>query len=118
VQCALVFEKEGKLTGAESGAVKLDCPDVQLCRLSARSAQTSNITCCCQQTAQHVLRCNHGLPSRGLLKAFVAADPLGVKHSLANPGKVPLELIEVQSGIYLGEDDIVRFEDRYGRLSK
>lgn len=44
--------------------------------------------------------------------------PLGVKHSLANPGKVPLELIEVQSGSYLGEDDIVRFEDRYGRLVK
>ena len=44
--------------------------------------------------------------------------PLGVKHSLANPGKVPLELIEVQSGVYLGEDDIVRFEDRYGRLEK
>jgi mannose-1-phosphate guanylyltransferase len=44
--------------------------------------------------------------------------PLGVKHSLANPGKVPLELIEVQSGVYLGEDDIVRFEDRYGRLAK
>lgn len=42
--------------------------------------------------------------------------PLGVKHSLSNPGKVPLELIEVQSGVYLGEDDIVRFEDRYGRL--
>ncbi len=41
--------------------------------------------------------------------------PLGVKHSLSNPGKVPLELIEVQSGAYLGEDDIVRFEDRYGR---
>jgi len=41
--------------------------------------------------------------------------PLGIKHSLSNPGKVPLELIEVQSGAYLGEDDIVRFEDRYGR---
>ena len=41
--------------------------------------------------------------------------PLGTKHSLSNPGKVPLELIEVQSGAYLGEDDIVRFEDRYGR---
>jgi len=41
-----------------------------------------------------------------------------VKHSLSNPGKVPLELIEVQSGAYLGEDDIVRFEDRYGRLAK
>ncbi len=41
--------------------------------------------------------------------------PLGETHSLANPGKVPLELIEVQSGSYLGEDDIVRFKDVYGR---
>jgi mannose-1-phosphate guanylyltransferase/mannose-6-phosphate isomerase len=41
--------------------------------------------------------------------------PLGHKHRLANPGKIPLELIEVQSGPYLGEDDIVRFEDVYGR---
>jgi len=41
--------------------------------------------------------------------------PVGVIHSLENPGKMPLELIEVQSGSYLGEDDIVRFEDRYGR---
>lgn len=41
--------------------------------------------------------------------------PLGHVHRLANPGKVPLEIIEVQSGSYLGEDDIVRFEDTYGR---
>ena len=41
--------------------------------------------------------------------------PLGEKHALENPGKVPLELIEIQSGAYLGEDDIIRFEDRYGR---
>jgi mannose-1-phosphate guanylyltransferase/mannose-6-phosphate isomerase len=41
--------------------------------------------------------------------------PLGHKHRLANPGRIPLELIEVQSGTYLGEDDIVRFEDVYGR---
>ena len=41
--------------------------------------------------------------------------PLGVTHRLANPGKLPLEIIEVQSGSYLGEDDIVRFEDTYGR---
>lgn len=41
--------------------------------------------------------------------------PLGVKHRLENPGKVPLEIIEVQSGSYLGEDDIVRFDDVYGR---
>ncbi|MGD9831493.1 MAG: mannose-1-phosphate guanylyltransferase/mannose-6-phosphate isomerase [Piscinibacter sp.] len=42
--------------------------------------------------------------------------PLGETHRLANPGKVPLEIIEVQSGSYLGEDDIVRFEDTYGRV--
>ena len=41
--------------------------------------------------------------------------PLGNKHRLENPGCVPLEMIEVQSGSYLGEDDIVRFEDHYGR---
>ncbi|GAB4176909.1 MAG: mannose-1-phosphate guanylyltransferase/mannose-6-phosphate isomerase [Rhodocyclaceae bacterium] len=41
--------------------------------------------------------------------------PLGVKHRLENPGKLPLEIVEVQSGAYLGEDDIVRFEDSYGR---
>lgn len=41
--------------------------------------------------------------------------PLGKTHRLSNPGKVPLEMIEVQSGAYLGEDDIVRFSDNYGR---
>lgn len=41
--------------------------------------------------------------------------PIGVVHSLENPGKIPLELIEIQSGSYLGEDDIVRLQDRYGR---
>ena len=41
--------------------------------------------------------------------------PVGEVHALENPGKVPLELIEVQSGSYLGEDDIIRFEDKYGR---
>ncbi len=41
--------------------------------------------------------------------------PLGAVHRLANPGKVPLEIIEVQSGTYLGEDDIVRYDDSYGR---
>ncbi|WP_118181645.1 mannose-1-phosphate guanylyltransferase/mannose-6-phosphate isomerase [Paraburkholderia phosphatilytica] len=41
--------------------------------------------------------------------------PLGVTHRLENPGKMPLEIIEVQSGSYLGEDDIVRFDDTYGR---
>ena len=42
--------------------------------------------------------------------------PLGTIHALENPGKIPLEMIEVQTGSYLGEDDIVRFEDKYGRV--
>lgn len=44
--------------------------------------------------------------------------PIGATHRLENPGKFPLEMIEVQSGSYLGEDDIVRFEDTYGRVGK
>ncbi|WP_282146564.1 mannose-1-phosphate guanylyltransferase/mannose-6-phosphate isomerase [Alteromonas stellipolaris] len=44
--------------------------------------------------------------------------PIGAIHSLENPGKIPLEIIEVQSGAYLDEDDIVRFSDRYGRTPK
>jgi mannose-1-phosphate guanylyltransferase len=42
--------------------------------------------------------------------------PVGKRHSIENPGKIPLELIEVQSGSYLGEDDIIRFKDKYGRI--
>jgi len=41
--------------------------------------------------------------------------PAGTRHRLANPGKVPLELVEIQCGPYLGEDDIVRLDDQYGR---
>ncbi|MEA2079175.1 MAG: mannose-1-phosphate guanylyltransferase/mannose-6-phosphate isomerase, partial [Pseudomonadota bacterium] len=44
--------------------------------------------------------------------------PPGEKHRLENPGKLPLEVIEVQSGSYLGEDDIVRFEDVYDRCQE
>ena len=44
--------------------------------------------------------------------------PLGTVHRLENPGQLELEVIEVQSGSYLGEDDIVRFEDQYHRVSK
>ena len=56
-------------------------------------------------------------------KTFILSEnestyiPVGVIHALENPGKVPLEMIEVQSGSYLGEDDIVRFEDAYGRVT-
>ena len=44
--------------------------------------------------------------------------PIGAVHRLYNPGKIPLELIEVQSGAYLGEDDIERLDDRYGRAGQ
>ena len=42
--------------------------------------------------------------------------PLGAKHRLSNPGKIPLKIIEVQSGSYVGEDDIERFDDDYGSV--
>jgi mannose-1-phosphate guanylyltransferase len=54
-------------------------------------------------------------------KSFILSEnqstyiPAGVVHALENPGKIPLEIIEIQSGTYLGEDDIVRLEDKYGR---
>jgi mannose-1-phosphate guanylyltransferase/mannose-6-phosphate isomerase len=41
--------------------------------------------------------------------------PVGVQHRIENPGRIPLHMIEVQSGSYLGEDDIVRLDDQYGR---
>jgi len=44
--------------------------------------------------------------------------PIGTNHRLENPGAIPLEIIEVQSGSYLGEDDIVRFEDIYNRVEQ
>ena len=50
-----------------------------------------------------------------LLENESTSVPVGVKHRLENPGDVPLEMVEVQSGSYLGENDIVRFEDRYDR---
>ena len=42
--------------------------------------------------------------------------PVGIKHRLSNPGKIPLKIIEIQSGPYLEEDDIERFDDDYGRV--
>ena len=75
----------------------------------------------------HHHRAEHWIVVRGTAKvtredsSFLVSEnestfiPLGTKHRLENPGRVPLEMIEVQSGTYLGEDDIVRFEDVYGR---
>ena len=75
----------------------------------------------------HYQRSEHWIVVNGIAKVEINSEikilnknesifvPLGSKHRLSNAGEVPLILIEVQSGTYLGEDDIVRFEDRYGR---
>ena len=75
----------------------------------------------------HYHRAEHWIVVSGTAKVTIGEEtvivsenestyiPVGVIHSLENPGSIPLELIEVQSGSYLGEDDIVRFEDKYGR---
>ena len=76
---------------------------------------------------KHFHRAEHWVVVRGTAKVTKGEEaillsenqstyiPLGTIHALENPGKVPLELIEVQSGSYLGEDDIVRFKDKYRR---
>ncbi len=78
---------------------------------------------------KHHHRSEHWIVVRGTAKAEIDEKvvnlhenqstyiPLGSIHRLSNPGKIPLHLIEVQSGNYLGEDDIVRFEDIYGRTN-
>jgi mannose-1-phosphate guanylyltransferase/mannose-6-phosphate isomerase len=77
----------------------------------------------------HYHRAEHWIVVKGTARVWRGDDeflltenhstyiPMGVRHRLENPGRVPLEIIEVQSGAYLGEDDIVRFEDRYGRVA-
>lgn len=77
---------------------------------------------------KHHYRAEHWVVVSGLAKVtngdetFLLSEnqstyiPVGVVHALENPGKLPLEIIEIQSGSYLGEDDIVRFEDLYGRV--
>ena len=75
----------------------------------------------------HHHRSEHWIVVQGTAKVTVNEDvrlvtenqsiyvPLGAVHRMENPGKVPMVLIEVQTGVYLGEDDIVRFADNYGR---
>ena len=77
----------------------------------------------------HFHRAEHWVVVRGTARVTRGAEtffltenestyiPTGTRHRLENPGKVPLEIIEVQTGAYLGEDDIVRFEDSYGRTA-
>ena len=78
----------------------------------------------------HYHRAEHWVVVRGSAEVTVGENvsilqenestyiPAGTKHRLSNPGKVPLELVEVQCGPYLGEDDIERFDDQYGRANK
>jgi mannose-1-phosphate guanylyltransferase/mannose-6-phosphate isomerase len=78
---------------------------------------------------KHFHRSEHWVVVKGTAEVTLGSDmrvvhenesiyiPIGTIHRLANPGKIPLELIEVQVGSYLGEDDIVRFDDIYGRES-
>jgi len=78
----------------------------------------------------HHHRAEHWIVVSGTAKVVVGGEevlltenqstyiPVGVTHCLENPGRIPLEIIEVQSGAYLGEDDIVRFNDIYGRIEK
>jgi mannose-1-phosphate guanylyltransferase/mannose-6-phosphate isomerase len=83
----------------------------------------------CLSLQMHHHRAEHWVVVRGTARVTVGDKerllsenestyiPIGVTHRLENPGMVPLSIIEVQSGSYLGEDDIVRFEDRYGRTA-
>jgi mannose-1-phosphate guanylyltransferase/mannose-6-phosphate isomerase len=76
---------------------------------------------------KHFHRSEHWVVVHGVAEVTIGEDvrlyhenesayvPIGAVHRLANPGKIPLELIEVQVGSYLGEDDIVRLEDIYRR---
>jgi mannose-1-phosphate guanylyltransferase / mannose-6-phosphate isomerase len=77
----------------------------------------------------HLHRAEHWVAVQGTLEVTIEGEkrllnenqstyiPLGAKHRLANPGRIPAYLIEVQSGPYLGEDDIVRYDDVYGRTA-
>lgn len=97
-----------------------NAPRYQVKRITVKPGQKLSIQ-------MHHHRSEHWIVVSGTAKvhkgkeSFLLAEnqsvyiPLGEIHALENPGKLPLELIEVQSGSYLGEDDIVRFEDIYGR---
>ena len=84
----------------------------------------------CLSLQSHMHRAEHWVVVSGTLKVVRGEDeflitedqstyiPVGTRHRLENPGELPAVLIEVQTGSYLGEDDIVRYEDKYGRSSK
>ena len=103
---------------------KYDCIDIgdrfQVKRITVKSGAKLSVQ-------MHHHRAEHWVIVSGTAKVTIDENtqllsenqsvyiPIGAVHALENPGKLPLEMIEVQSGSYLGEDDIVRFEDKYGR---
>lgn len=100
---------------------RIDCGDrYQVKRINVKPGASLSLQ-------KHHHRAEHWIVVKGTAKVvrgdeeFLLTEnqstyiPLGVKHRLENPGTIPLDMIEVQSGSYLGEDDIVRFEDNYGR---
>ena len=102
-----------------------DCVDVgerhQVKRITVRPGAKLSLQMHHQRAEHWVVVKGTALVTKGEEEILLTENqstyiPLGVKHRLENPGKTDLELIEVQSGSYLGEDDIVRFEDNYGRL--
>ena len=97
-----------------------DGPGWQVKRINVKSG-------CSLSLQKHKFRAEHWIVVSGTAEVQIKDEkkllkknqstyiPVGFKHRLSNPGKEPLILIEVQSGSYLGEDDIIRFEDNYGR---
>jgi mannose-1-phosphate guanylyltransferase/mannose-6-phosphate isomerase len=109
-----VFRPWGSYDSLESG------PRFQVTRLTVKPGATLSLQ-------MHRHRAEHWVVVAGIARitrgeeVFMLEEnqstyiPLGVKHRIENPGSILLEIIEIQSGSYLGEDDIVRFEDQYGR---
>ena len=98
-------------------------PDYKIKRIVVNPGQVLSLQMHHHRSEHWVVVSGAALVTIGDREQLVCDDesvfvPQTVKHRLANPGKVPLVLIEVQSGRYLGEDDIVRFEDVYGRAGR
>lgn len=109
-----VYRPWGKYDGVDGGE------RFQVKRITVKSGESTSMQ-------MHFHRAEHWIIVSGIAeitcgeKTFLCREnesafiPQGSKHRISNPGKLPMEMIEVQTGSYLGEDDIVRFEDQYGR---
>jgi len=109
-----VYRPWGKYDGVDEGE------RFQVKRITVKPGQSTSMQ-------MHYHRAEHWIIVSGMAeitcgeKTFMCGEnqsafiPQGSKHRIGNPGKLPMEMIEVQTGSYLGEDDIVRFEDQYGR---